>query len=184
MKQIYSLAVIALGLCFSTIGVNYADSSELIDNDLTEILLSQLRGHDIYDNEPQMKWDNYSLGRVVGKSGGIMSILVEDGTSFQADGYVRPGSDVLVAQDENGEYYLVSASHSEWISYLEEDYGVKRNKNYPVPLLERTAPIWAEIEAGSSRSVLEIPEREPVESQYEMTEPTMMEESEPVRGLW
>lgn len=181
MKQIYSLAVVGLGLCFSTIGMNPAHSSELIEHNSEDILLSQLRGHDTYDGKPQMQWQDYSLGKVVGKSGGIMSILVEDGTSFQADGYVRPGSDVLVGKDENGEYYLVSAAESEWISILRSDYGWKRTVAQAA-LNERTAAIWSEIEASSNRPTTEIPRREVVESQYQMNETVI--ESEPVRGLW
>ncbi len=98
MKQICSLAVVSLGLCFSTIGINPAHSSELTENNSTKILVSQLRGHNTYDGKPQIEWENYSLGRVVGKSGRKMSILTEDGVSFLADGDVRLGSDVFSCQ--------------------------------------------------------------------------------------
>ena len=179
MKKIYSLAVITLGLCFSNIGVNYAQSSELQEKkDSKEILFSQLKGHEIFNSENQVECTNYTLGRVVGKSGDKMSILTEDGVSVLADGYVRPGSNVLVAKDENAQYYLVDASHSEWISRLEDSYGLKRNPTCLAPLAQRTAGIWAEIEASRGSTINPVPRREPVQRQYQIME------SEPVRGLW
>ena len=182
MKKISTCMMVTLGLCLTTIGIKPASSSELINTDSEEIVISQLRGHNTYDGGSQMQWNDYSLGKVVGKSGGWMSILVEDGTSFQAQGSVRPGSDVLVAKDENGEYYLVSAAESEWISILQSEYGWKRFVAQGA-LNERTAAIWQEIEASSSRSVVEreIPPREVGETQFE---PEPMMDSEPVRGLW
>ena len=145
IKIFSSVAAISLGLSLGSSIISPAHASELADHSSDEILISQLRGHNTYDGRPQIRWDDddYSVGTVVGASGGLLSIVVEDGTLLQAEGDVRLGSNVLVAPDENGNYYLVMASESEWILPLEQDYGVTRNKNYPLPLTERTAPIWA-----------------------------------------
>ena len=159
IRNLSSLAVIGLGICFSAVTINPVNSSELTDNHSEEIIISQLRGHDNFEGNPQRQWRNYSLGRVVGKSGDIIFIRVEDGTTFRANGYVRPytyinpGSDVLVSKDDNGKYYLVSASKSEWISRLEEDYGLDRNEIAEVPINRRTAAIWSEIAASNQRDL-------------------------------
>ena len=145
IKIFSSLIAISLGLSLGSSTISPSHASELTDHTSDEILISQLRGHNTYDGRPQIRWDDddYSVGTVVGGSGGLLSIVVEDGTLLQAEGDIRLGSNVLVAPDENGDYFLVKASESEWILPLEQDYGVKRNKDYPAPLAERTAPIWA-----------------------------------------
>lgn len=178
------IAAISLGLCLSTVTINPAQSSEVTDNNGNDILISQLRGHDSFDGNSQRLWQKYSMGRVVGKSGDKIFIDVEDGGSFQADGYVRPytyirpGSDVIVGTDSNGEYYLVSATKSEWISRLETDYGLDRNEIAITPLNERTAPIWAALEAPDTMTVTQILGTE--------TTPNIPERqyTSPVRGLW
>ena len=183
MKSLRPLIIVGLGLCLAGINANPAHSSETGEQKEDSVLISQLRGHNSYAGEPQMSWENYVLGRVVGKSGSWMSIKTEDGAVFQAEGSVSPGSNVLVDKDETGAYYLVSASEAEWIEILEADYGWKRNAVTQASLNERTAAIWAEIEAGSSRQTTVIPAQQASESQFIERE-TQVFESQPVRGLW
>lgn len=78
IKNLSSLVAISLGLCLSAVSINPAHSSELTENNNDEILISQLRGHDTYNGSGQQQWDGYSLGRVAGKSGGIMTIRASE----------------------------------------------------------------------------------------------------------
>lgn len=185
VKNLSSFVAIAVALCFSAININPASSSEVTENDHDEILISQLRGHDIYEGGTQQQWQEYSLGRVVGKSGNMMSIKADDGTVFEArnyenyyTNYINPGSDVLISKDEDGKYYVVKAAEAEWISYLESDYGFKRDMVASKTLNERTAAIWSEIEASSSSTV-----SQRLDSQTR-TEIVQQQEVAPVRGLW
>jgi hypothetical protein len=176
---------IALGLCFGLLGTNTAYSSEItVEGNDDDIVISQLRGHDTYDGGEQIQWDGHSLGRVISKSGNIMTIKAEDGTVFHANGSVSTGSDVLVGVDENDNYYVVHAAHSEWISHLEADYGWKRTTMSNQALNERTAAIWAEIEAGSSQTVTQSLDRQTTTSIEVEQEVETTSEFAPVRGLW
>ena len=166
--------MVGLGLCFTTIGINPAHSSELLDMK-EEVLISQLRGHDTYDGSGQIDWKNYSLGRVISSSGSIKWIRVEDGTVFHTNSSSRAGSDVLVGKDENGEYYVVSAAESEWITRLESDYGWERSYYPETTISERTASIWAEIESESNITVTQTLGTQEVQRQ---------EITPAVRGLW
>jgi hypothetical protein len=188
VKNLSSFVVIAVALCFSGISINPASSSEVTENNHDEILISQLRGHDTYEGEAQLEWQGYSLGRVVGKSGNMMSIKAEDGTVFQArnyenyyTNYINPGSDVLIGKDEDGGYHIVKAAESEWISYLESDYSFKRNMVASKTLNERTAAIWSEIEASSSTTVSQ---RLDSQTRTEIVQEREVQEVAPVRGLW
>lgn len=156
----------------------------------SELMISQLRGHNTYMGEPQLEWGDYSLGRVVGKSGGIIFILVEDGTSFTASGSVSPGSDVLVVKNADGRYSFVQGAQAEWISILKSKYGYKRLDGSYAALNQRTAALWKEIEASSSRTV-EVPARQSTTvqtqttiQQTEVREYQYEETSQPIRGLW
>jgi hypothetical protein len=148
-------------------------------------LISQLRGHETYDGGSQMEWGDYLLGRVVAKVGNILFIKLDNGDYFHATGDAYSGADVLV-EEVNGRYQYVSMAHSSWISVLRSKYGWKQ-VTASASLNERTAAIWQEIEASSSRTatiappprtttpVTTTPAYNPVEYQ-----PT----STPVRGLY
>ena len=100
------------------------------------ILLSQLRGHDVYDKNPQMQWSDYKIGTVKGQAGNVISVLLDDGTkfttripSFYSVGnsikVVQPGDQVLVVE-ENGIYRVAGPVHPSWLLILEEKYKVRR----------------------------------------------------------
>jgi hypothetical protein len=161
-----------LGLCFGLVGIDTANSSEVTNDGLDDgMLIGQLRGHETYDAGEQLQWDGYVIGRVVSKSGNIMTIKVEDDvdgvTVFHAQGSVSPGSDVLVGKDENGYYYFERAAHPEWISHLE--------------LKQVTV---SSTESSYSEPISQLQEETIVEEKTVVEEETVVEEQEPVRGLW
>lgn len=187
-KNIQYLSVIGAGL-FLTAGVNSVEAStiknEQTSNSDAKTLISQLRGHDTYNSGEQMEWGNYTLGRVIGKSGDILFIRNENGAVFQANGGFCPGSDVLVHQAENGRYYLVSGAHPQWISRLKSKYGWKQVETSGA-LNERTAAIWASM-GQSSSTTREIPRREIISAPAPTYTPQPQVEqqyNQPIRGLW
>ncbi|WP_017296482.1 glycosyltransferase family 61 protein [Geminocystis herdmanii] len=129
LKNIQYLSVIGAGL-FLSAGVTSVEASSIkkdkTSNSDTKTLISQLEGHDTYNGGEQIEWGDYTLGRVIGKSGSILFIRTESGAVFHADGGFCPGSDVLVHQAENGRYHLVDKAHPQWISRLKSKYGWKR----------------------------------------------------------
>lgn len=181
---------VLLSLVFlSSVKAQTIDTTTSTSDKESELIISQLRGHNIYRGEPQLEWGDFLLGRVVGKSGDIMFIVLEDGTSFTASGDVCPGSDVLVIKNADGRYSFVQAAESRWISVLQSKYGYKRLDASSAALNQRTAALWKEMEASSRRTV-EIPPR-PTTSvqtettvQQEMREYQYQETPKPIRGLW
>lgn len=99
-----------------------------------ELILSQLRGHETYRQEPQMDPTQYVLGRVRGTVGGIMSIelmravtvdgkdimaadLAPYGTSQRVVGDAMGGDDVIL-QVVDGKLVYIGKAHPYWISRL------------------------------------------------------------------
>jgi GTPase SAR1 family protein len=156
MKKLSVLASVGLTLLASSFLTNpvkanvvseaKSESLEQINVDSSQILISQDLGHDEYDGSPQMEWNNYQLGKVVGIAGNIKFILLPDGTYFSAAGAGYPGGNVLVEEIDE-EYRIVDVSHAAWITHLEADYGWRRVTRIQPPLLERTAPIWAQLDS-------------------------------------
>lgn len=161
-------------------------SLEKLKNDSSEELvkessqeLSQLLGHDVYDGKPQIEWNNYILGRVVGKVGKILFVKLPDGTHFNDVGEGYPGSDVLV-EEVDGRYHIVGMAHSPWISTLKAKYGWRR-VTATGNLNERTAAIWEELEANSRRTSITPPPRTSTPSYTPVQSPVI---NEPIRGLY
>jgi hypothetical protein len=153
-------------------------SEELVEETPKE--LSQLQGHDTYDGKPQIEWDGYMLGRVVGKAGNILFVKLSDGTYFNDVGEGYPGNDVLV-EEVDGRYHIVGKAHAPWISTLKSKYGWRR-VTVSTNLNERTAAIWEELEANSRRSsTVSLPPRTSTPS-YTPVESPMI--NEPIRGLY
>lgn len=188
LKNIQYLSVIGAGL-FLSAGVTSVEASSIkkdkTSNSDTKTLISQLEGHDTYNGGEQIEWGDYTLGRVIGKSGSILFIRTESGAVFHADGGFCPGSDVLVHQAENGRYHLVDKAHPQWISRLKADYGWKQVASSG-SLNERTAAIWASM-GQSSTTTREIPAREitPAPATTYTPVPEVQQEyNQPIRGLW
>lgn len=189
-KNFSSLTAVGLGLFLSITPIKTTQAFELKTQDSEsrsgfQSLISQLRGHQTYKGEPQIEWGDNMLGRVVGKSGDIMFINVEDGGTFHANGSFSPGSDVLVGKDADGRYYLVDSARSPWISILQSKYGYKKLDGTSVALNERTAAIWAELNSSPTTTTAEIPPRAQAAPPTTYTpQPEVEQYNEPVRGLW
>ncbi|BAQ64768.1 hypothetical protein [Geminocystis sp. NIES-3709] len=186
LKNLQYFTTIGLGL-FLSASVKPVDAFSLNNNtespSSSTTLISQLEGHDTYNGGEQMEWSDYSLGRVIGKSGGILFIQTEEGVVFHSEGGFCPGSDVLVQKTEDGRYRLVQTGHPQWISRLKAKYGWKQVASTG-SLNERTAAIWAEMEK-SSTTTREIPPREVMAPTNTYTpEPQVEQYNQPVRGLW
>lgn len=191
-----SLTTLGLGLLLSSVFVNAAkadviDSLKNADKSLLEItndeplLLSQLRGHEVYMGYEQMEWDNKMLGHVRGKTGTIAHIVLPDGSSLRATTDACDGDDVLIGEDDDGNYYFIGVAHPRWISILEEDYGWKRldYASYR-PLTERTADLWAQLESSPTTRTAIPPRRTVAPSRPYTPPPQPAPAPEPVRGLW
>jgi hypothetical protein len=111
-----------------------------------EVLVSQLRGHEVYKGQDQWDWRNYAVGRVRGKVGNILMIeflkygafpgYIDAGdgykiTHYHMEGAAEPGDDVILRPEfVNGKLmgmtyidskYLqtyVSQAHPYWVSRL------------------------------------------------------------------
>lgn len=155
-----------------------------------EMQVAQLLGHETYKKEEQLKFSDYTLGRVRGRAGTLMSIELMDmsgGEIKEGDGTVvmsggaNPGDDVLL-REEDGEYEYVGQAHPYWITKLQEDYKWKMAaETKGTALSERTASLWQTLAQNEGRSVtispLEpAPATAPVGGEYP--------EAEPVRGMW
>ncbi len=122
MKKVYSIALLSLGFCFGAVGTNLsANASELLQDNSRTILAGDM-------SNSEMKMTNYLLGTVANKSREVMLISVEDGRSFETDGYIKAGTRVLVGIDSNGKYHLVSSDKSDWMSVLNKDTTAQRSK--------------------------------------------------------
>lgn len=179
MLLLLSLSIVSAGSAQANIAKEQLQHHQPEHQENTEkdgLLLSQLAGHDVYDGEEQMSASEYKVGRVVGKSGNILFIVLDDGTYFRAVGSADPGDDVLVMESE-GTYSVVEASHPDWISRL-----TIKEVAALGPLSSRTASIWQELEASSSRSAMTVPPREPAPTYT--TPSTTYQEGPPVRALW
>ncbi|NES84476.1 MAG: hypothetical protein F6K10_25425 [Moorea sp. SIO2B7] len=138
MKPIKSLKILIGTLLFTSLCAVLANpvkahtNNKQIQNQASEhttdgnnYLISQHQGHNKYKGELQLKFRDYEIGRVVGNAGGILSVVLEEGTSFNSSGDGYPGGDVLVIEDD-GMYTIVGTAEPPWLMELEEDYGVRR----------------------------------------------------------
>ncbi|MGI0479988.1 hypothetical protein ACN4EE_04280 [Geminocystis sp. CENA526] len=186
-KNLPYFTALGVGLLFNA-GINSAEASSLTkeetSNSHQQNLISQLEGHDTYNGGTQMEWGDYTLGRVIGKSGDILFIRTESGAVFHANGGFCPGSDVLV-HEADGRYHLVDKAHSQWISRLKAKYGWKRVE-VSGALNERTAAIWSELEASrtATPAVQPAPVREVAPAPTYTPQPEVQQFNQPVRGLW
>ncbi len=170
-------------LVFSSLtvaGVNsaMADTVDLNNPQSSDFTISQLRGHKTFMGQPQLKMSDYIIGRVVGQAGGIVTILLPDGTVFNTamTDSLNPGvynyyggMDVRV-QEIDDSYVLVGLAHPTWITRIEGYKEVEDSSSKTSSLLD---------EVGQTPLVGLPP-------MQEETKPMMMEEVQPeaVRGMW
>lgn len=127
----------------------------------------------------QMNSSEYKVGRVVGKTGNILFIVLKDGTSFRIIGDAQPGEELLLSESE-GSYVIVEK--------VTRQASSTTSVTTSGSLSSRTAGIWQEIESSSSRTTITPPPPQPAPSYsapastYSAPAPTYQEA--PVRALW
>ncbi|WP_139253795.1 hypothetical protein [Hydrococcus rivularis] len=130
---IRALPLLSLGAILSAPVLADPTTQQIPTFDRTHHLLSQLRGHDTYKGESQLEFSDYLFGTVVGQTGDILSVKLEDGRLFSGthpNRYLyrrvnKVGADVLV-EEEDGEYRIVDFAHPNWIGELEQNYNLRR----------------------------------------------------------
>jgi hypothetical protein len=183
-------ALLTLGSLSVAVPAIAEPTTEQFNNPFSGNLLSQLLGHETYEEGgEQLQLSDYTLGRVRGKAGNIMSVELMDMSGDQIQGgagrvimkgEANPGSDVLLTE-EDGNYELVGAAHPAWITTLQEDYKWKMSaENKGTPLAERTAQYWQALEQNAGRSVT----ISPLEPQQPAVSNEVPPQPEPVRGMW
>lgn len=153
--------------------------AEKVNRNFQKNLISQLRGHEVYNGASQMEWGDLLLGRVVGKSGNILFVKLSDGSHFNAVGEGYPGGNVLVEKTDKG-YHITGMAHSSWISILESKYGWKKITAIS-SLNERTAALWQQLESSRTSSVVTSPVKTYTPNYTPVEQQTI---NEPVRGLY
>lgn len=107
-----------------------ADAADLrfSARDKTPYLLSQSEKPNPEKGKTQLNLSNYLLGTVVGQTGDIFSVKLEDGTLFSGTHpkrylYLRAnkiGANVLVEKDD-GNYRIVDFARPYWINKLQQN---------------------------------------------------------------
>lgn len=153
IKNIKTLGNLLLLLVFCAISTNAAKANTLENKEQQsasqspieqeQYLISQSLGHDEYAGDPQLRWDDYQTGTIVGLNGSVASVVADDGTLLHGSGVGSVGDTVLIVE-ENGKKMVLEASHPAWVGTLEEDYSYNRANDYrsDPPLEARTAPLW------------------------------------------
>jgi hypothetical protein len=193
MQKSHALTGMLVLVSLSAVSVTPASAEPTqaeLSTPAVEMQISQLLGHETYKEEEQMKLSDYTIGRVRGRAGTLLSVelmdtsgeeITEGDGNIIVSGEANAGDDVLLTE-EDGEYEYVSQAHPYWITKLQEDYKWKMAaETKGTPLSERTASLWQTLAQNEGRTVtispLEpAPATAPVGGEYP--------EAEPVRGMW
>ena len=153
IKNIKILSNLLLLLVFCSISTNAAKANSIEEKDLQssselpaeqeQYLISQSLGHQEYKGEPQMSWNDYQTGTIVGVNGSVASVLADDGTLLHA-GVVGSVGDTVLIVEENGNKVVLESAYPAWVGTLEQDYNFSKENDFrsDPPLQERTAPLW------------------------------------------
>jgi hypothetical protein len=157
-----------------------------------QILISQLRGHDVYSGDEQMEYPKYVIGTVVGMAGDVISVKFpeavkvndEDITHINVGGVsvdmggtgpIVGGKDVIfmITKDDNGHESLsyVGSAHPAWILKLIEN-------GYKISADQHQMNL-ATIDWGQSQAVA-LP---PMQAES-VPAPQPEVSTEPIRGMW
>lgn len=156
-----------------------------------EMLISQLRGHETYKKEEQMNLSEYTLGKVRGRAGNLLSVELMDMSSTEIkdgdgriimEGSANPGDDVLL-KEEDGDYELVGPAHPAWITKLQKDYKWKMSGETG-SATSRTTSVDREREMEPTDTVTPSPAPVPEPQQTEPAPAPQTKPEEPVRGMW
>lgn len=158
-----------------------------------EVLISQLRGHEVYRKQDQWDWRNFAVGRVRGKVGNILMIeflkygafpgYIDLGnnnkmTHLHIEGSAEPGDDVIVRpRFSNGKYVgwdFIDAKYLRTFISQAHPYWVSRLKLKDVATVEKSAITF------ETSAPIGLPPVQPSAAPVYQPAPV----SAPVRGLW
>ena len=140
-------------LIFSALSTNAVKANSLETKELQtpsefsaaqeHYLIAQSLGHEEWDGKPQMSWNDYQTGRVVGKNGSNLSVIADDGTLIHGDWEAAEIGDTVLIVEEDGKKEVLEA----WVEVLEQESAfTKENDQRSDPPLEvRTAPLWRQL---------------------------------------
>jgi hypothetical protein len=188
----HTLAGTALLVALSAASVVPAIAEPINAPDSNQILISQLRGHDVYRGDEQMEYPKYVIGTVVGMTGDIIAVKFpepvkvndEDITHINVGGVsvdmggtgpIFGGKDVIfmIEKDDNGHEHLtyVGAAHPAWILKLIEN-------GYKISADQHQMNL-ATIDWGQTQAVA-LP---PMQAES-VPAPQPEVSTEPIRGMW
>ena len=157
IKNLNLLTTLLLLSLFSTISINTAKANTGETKELREssefsaeqepYILSQSLGHKEYLGEPQMSWNDYQTGTIVGKNGSNLSVVTQDGALIHGEWEIGEVGDSVLIVEEGGKKEVLESAHPAWVGTLQEDYGFSKDNDYRSnPSLEaRTAPLWRQL---------------------------------------
>ena len=157
IKNLNILTSLLLLSLFSTISTNAVKANTLETKELPSssefsaepenYLLSQSLGHQEYLGEPQMSWDDYQTGTIVGKNGSNISVITEDGSLIHGEWEIGSVGDTVLIVDEDGRAEVIDSAYPAWVGTLEQDYefSIDNDARLDPPLQERTAPLWRQL---------------------------------------
>jgi hypothetical protein len=156
--------------------------SEQHHSNSSEMLVSQLRGHETYQDQEQLNPNDYVYGTVKGAAGSMLSIELEEGDSVLVESTsARPGDDVILTK-EGDDYEFVGQAQPAWIMTLQEDYKLNMAAETGSATSSTTSVEQEEMEQTDTVTPSPAPVPEP-----QQTEPAPAPEeepAEPVQGLW
>ena len=144
-------------LIFSALSTNAVKANSLETKELQtpsefsatqeHYLIAQSLGHEEWAGKPQMSWNDYQTGRVVGKNGSNLSVIADDGTLIHGDWEAAEIGDTVLIVEEDGKKEVLEAAHPAWVEVLEQESAfTKENDQRSDPPLEvRTAPLWRQL---------------------------------------
>ena len=166
IKNLNVLTSLLLLSLFSTISINAAKANTLETEELPSpsefseeqenYLISQSLGHEEYDGGPQMSWNDYQTGTIVGKNGSHISVVGEDGTLIHHRNEL-PGrigatlsgqvGDTVLIVEEDGKKVVLQEAHPFWVETLQQDYefSFDNDSRLDPPLQARTTPLWRQL---------------------------------------
>lgn len=169
-------------------------ASELAQNSSLEIkerqglYLSQARGHTDYPGATEKQWSDFQVGTIRSIVGDIAFVSLEDGTQFRQMGFdsrgrVRPGSQVLV-QQQDGKYQIVDVAHPYWIGKLEaEGYDIAADSPQE-PLQARTEAIRQSFEQTTTTEEITVETQAPAAQTPSGIGGEAPPPAEPVPAMW
>ncbi|ELS04022.1 hypothetical protein Xen7305DRAFT_00037500 [Xenococcus sp. PCC 7305] len=122
-------SLFAISLLLGIVGTAKANPNPTQHLLAEPLYLSQSLGHQEYKGKPQMSWDDYELGKVVGHYGGTASVSLEDGTILRCSSSVGAIGDHVLVVEEDGEKVVLDSARPAWVGTLINDYEFNLEKD-------------------------------------------------------